>query len=164
MDENMNSDNSDATIDVDEVANRLGQVREGDKSTGNARQVICFALPCFICCLAATLGYVDEIFRGTEVPLYLWVLLPLISLATSLYTVRGLRVSVHGFWRTPAGVTTSSLIRLIGGMICLVAVLIGIALSLDESRMRSREDDLLLMFWCFALGLLMRLFPREESA
>jgi hypothetical protein len=97
MDENMSSDNSDVTVGVDEVANRLGQVREGDKSTGNARQVIFFALPCFLCCLAATLGYVDEIFRGTEVPLYLWVLLPLISLATSLYTVRGVRVSCTGF-------------------------------------------------------------------
>ena len=164
MDENMSSENSDVTVDVDEVSNRLGQVREGDKSTGNARQVIFFALPCFLCCLAATLGYAEDTFRGTEVPLYLWVLLPLISLATSLYTLRGVRVFMHGFWRTPTGVTTSSLIRLVGGMICLVAVLIGIALSLDASRMSRREDDLLLMAWCFALGLLMRLFPRGESA
>jgi hypothetical protein len=56
------------------------------------------------------------------------------------------------------------LIRLLGGMICLVAVLIGITLSLDKSRMSWREDNLWLMFWFLALGLLMRLFPRGESA
>ena len=164
MDENMSSDNSDVTVGVDEVANRLGQAREGEKWARTAQQVIFFALPCFLYFLAATLGYVDEIFRGTEVPRFLWVLLPLISLATSLYTVGRVRVFMDGFWRSPTGVTTSSLIRLLGGMICLATVLIGIALSLDKSRISWREDNLWLMFWFLALGLLMRLFPRGKSA
>ena len=158
-----NSDVADVTIEVEEKPAPSDQLKKFDQSDSGGCLDVLLALFCFGFCLLVSLGTADEIFPGNRIPVFLWVLLPMISLVTSLYAVKRIRRAMNQFWNSPKGVAVSTTIRLVGGMIALVSVLIGFVIVYDEPGGRFRVSRHLVLVFCwFALGLLMRLFPRGE--
>ena len=166
MNEDLSTEKSDVTevaIETEDATSPLDQLKEFDQSDSGGCLDVLLALFCFGFCLLASLGTADEIFRGNTIPVFLWVLLPMISLVTSLYAVKRIRRTMNQFWNSPKGVAVSTTIRLVGGTIALVAVLIGFAIVYDEPGRPVRVSKHLVLVFCwFALGLLMRFFPRGE--
>ena len=166
MSEDLNAekpDVSEVAIEPEEAASPLDQLKKFDQSDSGGCLDVLLALFCFGFCLLGSLGTADEIFSGDTIPVFLWGLLPMISLVTSLYAVKRIRRAMNQFWNSPKGVAVSTTIRLVGGMIALVSVLIGFAIVYDEPRGLFRVSRHLVLVFCwFALGLLMRFFPRGE--
>ena len=174
MSEDLNAENSDATevaIDADETTRRLDRLTELEKLEGRdtqvVSQVIVVALPCLAACVFVTVGLVDSGFQGVALPIWVCVLMGLVSLVASLGTVGAVRQWFLRILHSPTGYLASRSIRFLGGMFLLLIMLLALGVAMSPYFQEPPDRDVegwqwLLLASCVGLGLLMRFFPRGE--